>query len=603
MARWLPVLFGALSVPAWAGCGLSTMEIPVRIVNSRPIATLTLNGTEVPMLVDSGAFFSMLPESTAAQLKLPLRNLPFGFRLEGYTGAIEAQLTRVDRVGLRDAEMKRVEFIVGGNELGAGIMGILGRNILSVVDTEYDLAHGVIRLVSPGNDCEKSNMAYWAGDAPVVVVPLERSRGSRDTAIRVEVAINGRKTIALLDTGAPETDLTWRTAKASGIDKASLKPIGRVGGAGDGLVPSYVGMVDSFELGGEKISNNRMRISDTDNFEDGMLVGLDYFLSHRIYVARSQKKLYVTWNGGVIFAQQRANASGNYDQRYAALPEDLSGDDADALARRGNAFAAKRDYKRAQEDLSRAIELTPGVASFFTDRARILVAQHQGKAALADIDEALRLDPKQAEARVMRVRLRLNAKDEAGALADLAELDANLAPSAQQRAAMANIYVRLKRLPDALRQWAQWMPTHESDMQYAEALNNRCWARTRFNMELPQAVEDCKAAVSKDKTEANYRDSLGWAYLRLGDAQRSLKAFDGALELKPGHPWALYGRGLAQLKLKDGAASQRDLQEARKAEARIDELIRDAGLDVAPDAPAVAAKPAAKSASTVTPGG
>jgi hypothetical protein len=113
------------------------MDIPVRIVDHRPIATLRLNGTEVPMLVDSGAFFSMLTASTASQLKLPLHGLPFGFRVGGYTGQIAAKRTRVERLGLAGAELKDIEFIVGGNELGAGIMGVLGRNILSVADTEY----------------------------------------------------------------------------------------------------------------------------------------------------------------------------------------------------------------------------------------------------------------------------------------------------------------------------------------------------------------------------------------------------------------------------------------------------------------------------------
>ena len=70
-------------------------------------------------------------------------------RLQGYTGDIEAKLTRVAEVGLRSAVIPRVEFIVGGNELGSGIMGILGRNFLSMGDTEYDLAHGIVRLVLP----------------------------------------------------------------------------------------------------------------------------------------------------------------------------------------------------------------------------------------------------------------------------------------------------------------------------------------------------------------------------------------------------------------------------------------------------------------------
>jgi hypothetical protein len=32
-----------------------------------------------------------------------------------------------------------------------------------------------------------------------------------------------------------------------------------------------------------------------------MLIGADFFLSHRIYVANSQRKLYFTYNGGPVF--------------------------------------------------------------------------------------------------------------------------------------------------------------------------------------------------------------------------------------------------------------------------------------------------------------
>src|SRR4029453_19609646 len=101
--------------------------------------------------------------------------------VDGYTGPIDVRMTSVRRVGLVGAEVSNVEFLVGGNELGAGIMGILGRNILSVADTEYDLAHGVVRLSVPKGDCDKTDFAYWAGQAPVVVVPLEE-KDRRDTA-------------------------------------------------------------------------------------------------------------------------------------------------------------------------------------------------------------------------------------------------------------------------------------------------------------------------------------------------------------------------------------------------------------------------------------
>ena len=57
-------------------------------------------------------------------------------------------------------------------------MGVMGRNLLSITDTEYDLAHGVIRFLFPNDDCAKANMAYWAGSSPVTEVELiDRVRG------------------------------------------------------------------------------------------------------------------------------------------------------------------------------------------------------------------------------------------------------------------------------------------------------------------------------------------------------------------------------------------------------------------------------------------
>ncbi|OWQ93050.1 hypothetical protein CDN99_00655 [Roseateles aquatilis] len=566
--------------PAWAdGCSITTMEIPVRIIDSRPIATLKLNGTDVPMLVDSGAFFSMLSASTATQLNLPTRSLPAGYRIQGYTGRIEARRTKVEKVGLVGSELSNIEFIVGGNELGAGIMGILGRNILSVADTEYDLAHGVVRLVFPQGDCKKSNLAYWAGDAPVILADMETPSHRGETAIKVPVSINGRSVVALMDTGAPRTALSWRSARRAGIEEADMKPAGRTGGAGAGRVSTWISQVALFEFGGEKVANNTLYIDQTESAEHGMLLGLDYFLAHRIYVSRLQDKVYATWNGGPVFARGAATA-GDYDPRYAAIPKDVAANDADGLARRGAAATAVGDHKRALVDLNRACELAPGVADYFFIRARVHQALRQSALALADLDEALRLDPSLAEARSRRAWLRAAKNDRAGAQADLAELDAALPPSAHARAEMASVYAHFNQVPEALRQYELWIGTHPSDMRLADAYNGRCWLRARMGLDLPLAVEDCQRAVDKDGGSPVYKDSLGWAYLRVGDAARAKKAFDASIELQP-LAFALYGRSLAQQRLNEADKARGDLDAARKLNPRIEDEARKAGFDLA----------------------
>lgn len=368
-----------------------------------------------------------------------------------------------------------------------------------------------------------------------------------------------------------------------------MKEVGLVGGGGAGRVRSWSAQVASFELGGETIANNYLRVDETDHLREDMLIGLDYFLSHRIYVSRLQRKVYATWNGGPVFARGALGAQ--YDERYAAKPEELAADDAEALARRGEAALARGELDKALADLDRACELAPTAHANFFARARVHLAMRAPAKAQQDIDRALTLNPALHEALALRASLRLGGRDRDGALADLAALDAALPPSAQLRDRMARIYADMALLPEALRQWELWVPTHRTDAHLADVLNARCWLRTRLNMDLKLALEDCKASVDQDRKSSANRDSLGWTYLRLDDARNAVKAFDAAIEIKP-LALSLYGRALAQQRLGQADAARRDLGEARRLDAHVDARARHEGLPVAEDAPAAPARPA-----------
>jgi predicted aspartyl protease/tetratricopeptide (TPR) repeat protein len=556
-------------------CGIETMVIPVRLVESRPVATLKLNGVPVPLLVDSGAFYSFLSEASARQLELKLRPQT-NLRVYGVTGQVQnLKVTTVKSVELEGAVLPNVEFLVGGNEINAGIMGVLGRNFLSLADTEYDLAHGEVRLVFPKGDCEKTVMAYWAGEAPVIEAPLI-SYAQNDRAVRVPVLVNGEKVTALMDTGAPTTSLTISAARKAGITESQMTLVGRTGGAGASFARRWTTTVERFEIGGEKVSNNRMDVTDTDGGDYGMLLGLDYFLSHRVYVSRLQGKVYATWNGGAVFAKGRQPAGGA-DPRYAAKPEEIAADDADGLARRGNAALVNGEPARALEDLDRAVQLKPTAANYEA-RSRVKLALKKPKEALADLDEALRLDPALSEARLRRVPLRMASGDRDGAGADLAELDATLPPGSNLRSQLGQLHARRNEGPQAIKQFDLWIQTHQRDARLGQVLGERCWLRARMNLEPAKAVDDCKDAVDEDGDDPTLRYFLGWARLRQGDASAARKAFDKSIELKPQLAWALYGRGLAQTKLGEAEKGRQDLEAARKLLPAIDEQVKRAGF-------------------------
>jgi tetratricopeptide (TPR) repeat protein len=310
-----------------------------------------------------------------------------------------------------------------------------------------------------------------------------------------------------------------------------------------------------------------------------MLIGLDYFLSHRIYVSQEQRRAYITWNGGPVFALDQA-AHGTYDTRYAALPQAVAADNADALARRGAAALAAGKHALALEDLNRACELAPGVASHFYDRARVHGALRQAHLALADLDEALRIDPSMAEARMRRAVLRRAMGHRTEITGDLLQLDATLPPAAPLRIEMGRLWASLDDAPAALRQFDLWIGSHADDVHLAAALNERCWLRTRLGIDLPLALEDCKDAVDKDSGEASFFDSLGWTYLRMGNTGKALRAFDDAIRIKA-LPISLYGRGLVKLRRKDAEGAEVDMAEARRLQPQVEEYVRKQGFDFA----------------------
>ena len=561
---WL--VWGSLgALPAQAACRLQQLSLPVHMVDKRPISTLTINGTELPMLVDSGAFFSVLSDATATQLNLPLRSVPFEMRITGFAGDLKTRLTTVDKLGLKGAELPRVDFLVGANEIGHGIMGIMGRNILSATDADYDLAHGVVHLTFPTGECEKTNLAHWAGDAPVIELPLERLPRSVDQPILVEVKANGKTMVALLDTGAPRSVMTLRSARRAGIDESDLTSKGRTSGAGAGIVKLWRGPLKLLEVGGETLRDNEIEIADSPRLDYDLILGMDYFLSHRIYVSRLQRKVYATWNGRPVFEDGPGDGAG-YDQRYAATSAEVDATDADALARRGTALLAAGDLAKAQADLDRACELAPDRADFRFALARLQLARKAVPAAIVDLNEVLRLDPALHEARLLRAQLRERQRDPAGAEEDLAVLDAQLPPSAHQRAAMGSLYASHDRWPEASRQFDQWIASHPQDVQRAHVLDQRCWLRLRLGGDPSLAWTDCDKAVDLDDQVASYQEHLGWSLLRLDRARKARSAFDKALQLSPKRASALYGRGLALRKLDDEPAALADIEAAQRLE-------------------------------------
>jgi len=585
--RWLAGALAALAMlcPAAgkAACSVKYMELPVRMIGSRAVATVGINGTDVPLVVDSGAFFSMLTPAAAEQLHLRLHSLPHGMSIQGLAGKAEAQAATVDRLQLFKGEVPNVEFVVGGNEDLPGTMGLLGRNILSLVDTEYDLAHGMVRLVIPSDACEKAVMAYWAGGMQVAEVRLLHAFHEQQPSIRARVKINDATVTALFDTGAT-TLLSLHAARSAGLKDGDLTPNGRQYGIGTGSVKSWTAKIAKVDFGGEAIMNNTLVVDDYDMPDNDMLVGIDFFLSHRVYVSKQQSKMYFTYGGGPVFARNKGELA-DTAAADAAAASGAAAMTADALARRGEASLSRGNLASALADLDRACAMEPADANHRWARARVRLAMKDAPAARADLDKAIELAPQLAEARFTRAGLREAAHEREAALDDLAALDRILAPPSDIRRGMALLYGEMHMPAQSIAQWNQWLPAHLHDIGRPAALNARCWSRVELGTELDKALADCDEAIDIDDKNASFLDSRAWTYLRMGKLKKAQADFDRALEINPKSAWSLYGRGQVQLGLGQAERAQADLAAARKERPGIDADAKRDGLPQAPVAP------------------
>jgi predicted aspartyl protease len=301
----------ALLAPACAqaACKLASFEMPVTMRGLRPLVTVKINGKPVQLILDSGAFFSSLDSKFVADEKLKSPTyVPTGSHLEvdahtrtsGVAGKVHATGIAIASLEIGGTTFPGMQFTAHDiNDRDAS--GLLGQNILHGADNEYDLRNGVVRLVRP-TDCGSADLAYWVkpGEA-YSVAPLEDTvRENRHTISTI--TINGQKMRAYFDTGADVSFVTARAAARAGVKTTDpgVTPAGVSRGT-DGVVNTWIAPFADIKIGDEEIKNTRLAIGDSQATDFDVLIGADFFVAHRIYVANSQGKLYFSYSGGPIF--------------------------------------------------------------------------------------------------------------------------------------------------------------------------------------------------------------------------------------------------------------------------------------------------------------
>jgi predicted aspartyl protease len=285
-------------------------EMPATFDGRDIVTEAQINGKPVRLIVDTGAWGTLLFESEARKLGLVLRRT--GATAYGVGGETQVYSVRVKEFRLGSLSERDADLVATGLTLGDA-QGLLGAKFLMQVDVEFDLPHGKIRFFKP-HDCAGDEVVYWGeayAVAPIIPTPDDR--------IVVRVRVNGTPIVAEMDSGASGSVLTTGAAAKAGVTPKSAGFIsgGATHGLGRAPTALYSGRFDSFSFGEETIRNAELGIADLFAADKAtelgslvptpvsdqpqMLLGADFLRAHRVFIAREQHRVYVTYEGGPVF--------------------------------------------------------------------------------------------------------------------------------------------------------------------------------------------------------------------------------------------------------------------------------------------------------------
>ncbi|WP_421852756.1 aspartyl protease family protein [Novosphingobium sp.] len=562
----------SLAQPAAAKCTIGmAARLPVTMDGLRATVPVEVNGKKTIFWLDSGAFFSLMSKAQAAALDLQTTSLPPGFYITGIGGNASAELATIKSFKIVGQELKNLQFLVGGSDFGTAV---IGQNILAIFDTEYDLANGHVNLVKT-KDCRGVNLAYWADGKAAGMADLIPPENELTKHIFAKGTINGKPVKLMFDTGAPATTLTSTAAARLGIDLSGPGVVAseRTSGIGTKFRRTWIVTLKSFEVGGEEIRNTPIRVREDkgDDHDEDVLVGADFFLSHRLFVSPATGHMFLTYNGGPIFSlttdgeigARKTRTEGDWAVSNTETPKDAAG-----FARRASGFAARRDWKAAVADYDEAIRLEAGKAEYWLGRADARERTGDAKGARADFDKAITLTPNNPDLVIRRGFVRLKEGDEKGALADAETALAGYHEGSLDRLAVVALYDRLHRTDRVLALIDPIIALHKNDNELGSLLNTRCYSRALANIELTKALADCTGAIKRLGPIPAIIDSRAMVKVRMGDLAGAVADYDDVLAKEPKQAASLYMRGWARRANAKGDAAQLKLAEADFAAAK-----------------------------------
>jgi len=254
-------------------------------------------------------------------------------------------------------------------------------------------------------------------------------------------------------------------------------------------------------------------------------------------------------------------------QRAGERAVDLAPSSLSAATTLVNVYIQQKNFRTAHDRLTRLINDQPTRLQLLELKARVLIAQGDAATAEATLREILQTDPNYLNAYFLLSDFYQSSQQQTErAIAELTRL-ISLRPTNAQQIAQAHLFIAMLEegrgnFDAAMTNYEQMLSYDKRSIGAAIALNNLAWIYAdKGKGNLDKATDHARSAITI-APQANFFDTLGYAYYKKRQYEIAVEQFRKAIDRKPDNP--AYHLHLARA-LRDNGDTQRARQSYERA--------------------------------------
>lgn len=299
-ALLLALSLGACAAPQQCRVERIT-DLPLTKTRDFALLPARLNDVDARLLLDTGAGATMLSRALADRLALMPDHQMFPSPVNGIGGVTLTRRMVVESFKIGALDLGKQSVMVTEQGLFGGFDpppdGIIGGDFLSHFDADIDLPANHVTLYR-AHPCAAAFAPPWPG-ATIYRLPARMTDGGQ---FLVTVTVDGVAITAMIDSGAETTAISSRVENRLGLTPAMLANDPQRAEIGIDMHRrlSYLHPFHAIRIGAEIFPDSAVWVSDMPLVPADMLLGADFFQTHRVWLSFSRRTVFVAvaGNGG-----------------------------------------------------------------------------------------------------------------------------------------------------------------------------------------------------------------------------------------------------------------------------------------------------------------